>query len=91
MHAVRHTRHRPVRGRRGGRPAVWPAGVLVGRGGRTRVAHRRAGGQHDERRDAGEVGEQQSRSRAAGQEVVPGAGLQRARRLMKIVTVYAAT
>lgn len=66
MHAVRHPRHRPGRGRRGGCPAVWPVNVLGGRGGRTRVAYRRAGGKHDKRRDAGEIGEQQSRGRAAG-------------------------
>lgn len=54
-------------------------GVQRGRGGRTRVAHRRAGGQHDGRGHAGKVGKQQSSFRATGQKAIPRAGLRLAR------------
>lgn len=80
MHAVGHPGHRP--GGRGGGVgrAVQPVGVLGRRGGRTRGAHRRAGGQHDGGRGrqytgghAGKIGKQQPRDdggRAAGQETL---------------------
>lgn len=66
MHAIGHSWHRPGGRRRGVFRPVRPAGVLGRGGGRTCVAHRHAGGQHDGRGDAGKVGEQQSRDRATG-------------------------
>jgi len=85
VYAVGHPRHRPVSGRRGGRRAVRAVGVHRGRSGRTRVAHRRAGGQYDGRGHAGKVGEQQSRVRAARQEAVPRAGVRLARRRSSVM------
>lgn len=82
VHAVGHPWYRPGGRGRGVRRALRPVGVHGRRGGRERCAHRRVSSQHDGGGDTGKVREQQSRGRAAGQEAIPGAGLQRARRLI---------